>query len=264
MPTQPFSSGSHFLAHCRLRTVLAASLIAGLALSPASAVSTVQADHFPTAQGELLIQPLNHATFVMQGQGQTIYVDPVGASARFQGLPPPSLILITHEHADHLSAETLTALGAAPIVAPPTVRDQLPPALAERVTVMQNGDAQTVAGIAIKAVPAYNTTPERLKYHPKGRGNGYVLTTDGLQVYVAGDTEDIPEMRALQGIDIAFVPMNLPYTMTVQQAASAVRAFKPRVVYPYHYRGSDPGEFARLVGQDSDVEVRLRDWYRAD
>ncbi|HEX5514901.1 MAG TPA: MBL fold metallo-hydrolase, partial [Gammaproteobacteria bacterium] len=181
----------------------------------------------------------------------------------FKGLPPPDLILITHEHPDHMSADTLNAIGGskAPIVAPESVRDKLPQALAERVTVMKNGESETVADIAIEAVPAYNTTPDRLKYHPRGRDNGYLLTLGNRRVYIAGDTEDTPEMRALRNIDVAFVPMNLPYTMTVQQAADAVRAFKPRIVYPYHSRGSDVDEFARLVGKDSGIEVRLRNWY---
>ena len=116
-------------------------------------------------------------------------------------------------------------------------------------------------GISIHATPAYNTTPERLKYHPKGVGNGYVLTVGGKRIYISGDTEDIPEMRSLKNIDVAFVCFNLPYTMTEEQAASAVRAFAPKIVYPYHYRGSDLAKFKRLVGQDEGIEVRMGDWY---
>jgi L-ascorbate metabolism protein UlaG (beta-lactamase superfamily) len=119
----------------------------------------------------------------------------------------------------------------------------------------------TVAGIAVEANPMYNLTPERLQYHPKGGGNGYVLTFGGKRVYIAGDTEDIPEMRQLRDIDVAFVPMNLPFTMTVAQAADAVREFKPKIVYPYHSRGSDLDEFARRVGTDVGVEVRVHNWY---
>lgn len=113
--------------------------------------------------------------------------------------------------------------------------------------------------MAFTAVPAYNTTPDRLKYHPKGVGNGYVISFGDKKIYIAGDTEDIPEMRALTGIEVAFLPMNLPYTMTEEQAASAVEAFRPRIVYPYHYKGSDPKKFAALVGDAA--QVRLLDWY---
>lgn len=251
-------------------TSLVLGLAAYAAMKPVPAepqtslpATALEGDRIPTAEGDLIIQPINHATFVMSWQGKNLYVDPVGEAERFKGLPPPDLILITHEHPDHMSADTLNAISGskALIVAPESVRDKLPQALAERVTVMKNGESKTVAGIAIDAVPAYNTTLDRLKYHPRGRDNGYVLSLEKLRIYIAGDTEDTPEMRALRNIDVAFVPMNLPYTMTVQQAADAVLAFKPRIVYPYHSRGSDVNEFARLVGKDSGIEVRLRDWY---
>ena len=226
------------------------------------AVASLEGDRIRTSQGELLIHPINHASFVMVWQGKTLYVDPVGGAQVYQGLPEPDLILLTHEHQDHLNAETLSALGGdAPIVTPESVRAKLPEALAKRAQVMKNGDSKTVASIPLRAIPAYNTTPERLKYHPKGRDNGYVLTLGDTRVYIAGDTEDTPEMRALRDIDGAVVPMTLPFTMTIEQAADAVRAFKPDIVYPYHSRGSDIEAFARLVGKDSGVEVRLRDWY---
>jgi L-ascorbate metabolism protein UlaG (beta-lactamase superfamily) len=128
--------------------------------------------------------------------------------------------------------------------------------------VLKNGETATLGDIKAEAIPMYNTTPDQLRYHPKGRGNGYVLTLGGKRVYISGDSEDIPEMRALKDIDVAFLCMNLPYTMTVEQAASAVRAFKPKIVYPYHSRGSDLEKFKSLVGSDSGVEVRLRDWYK--
>ena len=127
---------------------------------------------------------------------------------------------------------------------------------------LANGETKSVAGVSIEAVPMYNLTADRLKYHNKGRGNGYVVMVGGKRVYISGDTEDIPEMRALKNIDVAFICMNLPYTMTEEQAASAVREFKPKIVYPFHYRGSDVEKFKRLVGEDSGVEVRLRDWYQ--
>ena len=123
--------------------------------------------------------------------------------------------------------------------------------------ILANGEKTEAAGIAIEAVPAYNTTPGKEKFHPKGRDNGYVLTMGGKRVYVAGDTEDTPEMRALKGIDVAFLPMNLPYTMSVEKAAEAIRAFKPKVVYPYHFRSrdgtkADLEELKRLVGEEAE------------
>jgi L-ascorbate metabolism protein UlaG (beta-lactamase superfamily) len=188
-----------------------------------------------------------------------IYVDPVDASL-FTDLPAPTAILVTHAHGDHFDVPTLTAVGAGvPLIAPQVVIDGLPEEMKQNAQLMANGDKGEVAGVTLEAVPAYNTTEDRLKYHPQGVGNGYLLTFGDKVVYVAGDTEDIPEMRALTGIEVAFLPMNLPYTMTEEQAADAVKAFKPKIVYPYHYQGSDPKKFADLVGDAA--EVRLVDWY---
>jgi L-ascorbate metabolism protein UlaG (beta-lactamase superfamily) len=200
----------------------------------------------------------------MGWNGKTIYVDPVGGAKRFAGLPGPDLILITDIHGDHHDNGTLEAMATdkAALVAPAAVAEKLPEKLRRQTTVLANGQTKTVAGVSIEALPMYNLTADRLKFHTKGRGNGYVVTLGGRRVYISGDTEDIPEMRALKNIDVAFVCMNLPYTMTVEQAAGAVRAFKPKVVYPYHYRGSDTEKFKQLVGNDSGVEVRLRDWYK--
>jgi L-ascorbate metabolism protein UlaG (beta-lactamase superfamily) len=144
----------------------------------------------------------------------------------------------------------------------PAVHAMLPADLQARATAIGNGETTMANAIGIEAVPAYNTTADRLQYHPQGRDNGYVLAIDGRRVYIAGDTEDIPEMRALEGVDIAFLPMTLPYTMDIAQAASAVAAFEPRIVYPYHYGESDIPEFARLVTEGGGVtEVVIVDWY---
>lgn len=220
-------------------------------------------DRISTANGDLVIHPINHATFQMSWNGKTIVVDPVGGGGRFKEFPKPDLILITDIHGDHLNVETLEAIAGdtTTLVAPAAVAANLPAQLKSKTTVMKNGETKSVAGIEIETIPMYNTTPERLRYHTKGRGNGYVITLGGKRVYISGDTEDIPEMRALKNIDLAFLCMNLPYTMTVEQAASAVREFKPKIVYPYHYRGSDTEKFKRLVGDDVGVEVRLRNWY---
>jgi L-ascorbate metabolism protein UlaG (beta-lactamase superfamily) len=181
-------------------------------------------------------------------------------------------VLVTHLHSDHFDPATLEAIVPAgsqiAIIAPPTVVEKIPVALRakSKVKTLANGQKIKVEGIAIEAVPAYNIAPDKAKFHPKERDNGYVLTMGGKKIYVAGDTEDTPEMLVLKGIDVAFLPMNLPYTMAVQKAAEAIRQFKPKIVYPYHYRSGDGKkadlkELKKLVGQDSGVEIRVRDWY---
>jgi L-ascorbate metabolism protein UlaG (beta-lactamase superfamily) len=232
----------------------------------------IPGDQVPTDNGALVIHPVNHATFLMQWNGKTIYVDPVGGIKPFADLPKPDLMLVTHIHFDHFDPATLAALipagGQPVIVAPKTVVEKLPETLRgkTRVKVLANGEKTEVAGVAIEAVPAYNATPGKERFHPKGRDNGYVLTMGGTRVYIAGDTEDTAEMRALKGIDIAFLPMNLPYTMSVPKAADAIRQFRPRIIYPYHYRSGDGTkanleELKRLVGEKSGMEIRSRDWY---
>ena len=242
-------------------TLLTGALIAG---ATALGAQMLSGDHVPTNQGgDLVIHPINHATFAMAWNDKTIYVDPVGGDQAFAGMPGPNLVFLTDIHGDHLNADTLTAVVGADttIVAPQAVAMQLPAALKSKTTVLANGETKTVEGLSIEAVPMYNTTKDRLQYHTKGRGNGYVVTLGGKRVYISGDTEDIPEMRALKNIDVAFVCFNLPYTMTEEQAASAVREFAPKIVYPYHYRGSDLDKFKRLVGNDKNIEVRFGKWY---
>lgn len=244
------------------------SLIALLIMSgtiPATELA-LTGDHVATNDGNLVIHPINHATLALGWKNLTIYADPVGGAKRFAELPRPDLILITHDHGDHLSADALKAVASEKtvLVAPPAVAEQLSADLRQRTTILKNGQSKSLLGIAIEAMPMYNTTPERAKFHAKGRGNGYVLTFADKRVYLSGDTEDIPEMRALKNIDVAFLCMNLPYTMTIEQAASAVREFRPKIVYPYHYRGSDLEQFKKLVGDDLGIEVRLRDWYQPE
>lgn len=252
------------IAGCGGGGVAVAIWLGGFAARVHAAEPALNGDRLATKAGDLVIHPINHATLALGWKGLTVYADPVGGAKRFDGLPRPDLILLTDIHGDHLNLETLAAVAGehAELVAPPAVADQLPPALQSRTTVLTNGATKSVAGLAITAVPMYNLTKERLQFHTKGRGNGYVIVFGDRRVYLSGDTEDIPEMRALKGIDVAFVCMNLPYTMTVEQAASAVRQFRPKVVYPYHYRGSDLNKFKELVGSDAGIEVRLRDWYQ--
>lgn len=220
-------------------------------------------DYFASGSGPILIHPVDHASFVIQWDGKTIYNDPVGGAGAFEGIPPADLILVGHRHGDHYNSSTLEAIRTvgAQIVAPQDVFDRMTSTLQAMTTVLANGETTNLIGLSVAAVPAYNSN------HPEGRDNGYVLTIGGTQLYLSGDTGDIAEMRTLQNIDIAFVAMNIPFTMSVDQAASAVRDFKPKVIYPYHYRNqggsfADLGRFRQLVGDDVGVEVRLRDWYQ--
>lgn len=217
--------------------------------------------------GELVVQPVSHATFVLSHGETTVYVDPVGGAEAFAGLSRPDLVLITDIHGDHLEAPTVAAVTAdeTTIVAPRAVAEGLGEGEKERTKVLANGESVELDGITVEAIPMYNLTEERSRFHPKGRGNGYVVTLGGQRIYISGDTEDIPEMRALEGIDVAFVCMNLPYTMEVDKAADAVLEFEPRVVFPYHYRGqggvSDVERFRELVSRNPKIEVRLLGWY---
>jgi L-ascorbate metabolism protein UlaG (beta-lactamase superfamily) len=238
-----------------------AALMSG-ALAPAfsQTEATLDGDTLATADGDLIIHPVSHASLLLGWKDQVIYDDPVGGAAAYEGLPAATAILITHGHGDHFDVPTLEAIaGNAPIVTTKEVFDKLPEALKANAKALANGDKGTLVDIPLEAIPAQNTTADRMQYHPPGVGNGYLLTFGDKTVYVAGDTEPTPEMLALTNIAVAFLPMNLPYTMTPEQAAEAVNTFKPAVVYPYHYRGSDLEAFKAAVGPDT--EVRLRDWY---
>lgn len=219
------------------------------------------------------ITPISHATMVLDWDGTTIYVDPVGGAEAFAEQPTADVILITDIHGDHFDMETLRTVTAdgTGIIAPKAVAEKIDEELQAQVTVLDNGNSTEIEGIAnlsFEAIPMYNLREEALQFHPKGRGNGYVIDDGDQRVYISGDTEDIPEMRALENIDIAFVCMNLPYTMTVKSAASAVVDFKPKKVFPYHYRGteglSDVGMFKTWImksGVSKEVEVVQLDWY---
>ena len=220
------------------------------------------------ATEEVVIHPVHHSALALEWKGHTILVDPHNGAERFKQFASPVVILITDINEDHMDPATLGALDLSitRIVAPRSVVDALPIEVSKHCTVLANGERAEIAGIGIEAVPMYNMPDPNDPRHPKGRGNGYVITLGEERIYISGDTEDIPEMRALKNIDMAFVCMNLPYTMTVDQAASGVLAFKPRVVYPYHYRGkdglSDVARFKQLVhAGDPTIEVRLEDWY---
>lgn len=245
---------------------LGLTALAGIGLSgllPRAAFAQEGTDTYPAEGGDITIHPVSHASFVLTVPGLVIYNDPVGGAAAYEGLEPPGLILVSHEHGDHFDPATLTAIaGGAKIIANPAVYDMLPADLKANAVKVANGEFASVGGLQLNAIPAYNSTADRAQYHPQGRDNGYVLTVAGKRIYIAGDTEDIPEMRELTGIDIAFVPMVLPYTMDETQAASGVAAFKPGVVYPYHYGESDLDKFeSELAAQGGTSEVKRGNWY---
>jgi L-ascorbate metabolism protein UlaG (beta-lactamase superfamily) len=207
-----------------------------------------------TTAGELAFQPINHSALRFEFAGKQYYVDPAG-KADWASMPKADAILITHEHQDHLNAETIAAIRK-----PDTVFLMSAPAAAKAGygAVLRPGEKKQVLDVTIEGVPAYNLSKDRLNFHPKERGDvGFVLTFGDKRVYVAGDTEPTPEMKALKDIDIAFLPINLPYTMTPEQAADAARAFRPRILYPYHQGKSDPQEMTRLLADTKEIEIRV-------
>ncbi|MBK8710344.1 MAG: MBL fold metallo-hydrolase [Niastella sp.] len=225
------------------------------------------ADVMTTKIGNLSIQPIHHASLILTIPSLTIYADPVGIDY-FKNEKAPDIILITDIHGDHFDIKTIEALKkeSTLLIVPQVVADKLPEADKTNLLVMKNDQQVTKPGISIQAIPMYNLPESPAAMHTKGRGNGYVLGIGEKNIYISGDTQGIPEMRSLKNIDIAFVCMNLPYTMDVKEAANAVLAFKPKIVYPYHYRGkegfSDTTEFKKRVeAVDKDIEVRLRNWY---
>jgi L-ascorbate metabolism protein UlaG (beta-lactamase superfamily) len=215
-------------------------------------------DVIKTGAGDLTITFIGHGTLMFAFGGKVIHVDPVGQYADYGKLPKADLILITHEHRDHLDPKAVGMLRQ------PGTEIVLTRAAAGQVAgglVMANGEVKTVAGLNIEAVPAYNLVHKRESgepFHPRGQGNGYVITFGDKRVYVAGDTENTPEMKALKGIDIAFLPMNLPYTMTPEMVADAARAFKPKILYPYHFGKTDTARLVALLKDHPEIEVRLR------
>ena len=225
-------------------------------------------DLIKTDKGMLSIIPVTHGSLVLKWNNKTIYVDPYGGAAGFAGNAQPDLVLITDIHPDHMDLKTLEGLDLkkATFVVPQAVADMLPAAYKEKAVVLKNGAQTQQNEISIKAIPMYNLPDTADARHPKGRGNGYVLTMGGKNIYLSGDTEGTSEMRALKNIDVAFVCMNLPYTMDIDQAAKAVLDFKPKIVYPYHYRGSsglsDVEGFKKMVNtSNKSIDVRLRNWY---
>lgn len=238
--------------------LLLAGLCVALLARTAVAQTQFERDILKTSAGDLEITFIGHGTLIFGFGGKVIHVDPYSKLADYAKLPKADLILITHEHRDHLDLDALAPIRTEQtiVVLPEVCSTKIPVG-----TVMKNGDVRTVLGVEVQAVPAYNLVHRRdsgESFHVKGVGNGYVLTFGDKRVYVAGDTENTPEMKALQRIDCAFLPMNLPYTMTPEMVADAAKAFKPRILYPYHYGDTDASKLVELLKNDKDIEVRIR------
>ena len=256
-----------------------------MAVPSSDAASTAgplpQIDSYTTHDGALTVTPIHHASLLLQFGGKNIYLDPISEDTSYAGMPKADYIFLTHTHADHLDPKGMDAVKkpGTVLVGPPSVNAKIP-----MTVTLANGAKKDFGLFSVVTVPMYNLkngpAPGKL-YHPKGEGQGYVFTfgygqndggtrksgldVDGgpfiANVYVSGDTECTPEMRALKDIDIAFVSMNLPYTMTPEEAAQCVDAFHPRIVYPYHYRGSNLDAFSGAVKPTNGIEVKIRDWY---
>jgi L-ascorbate metabolism protein UlaG (beta-lactamase superfamily) len=242
------------------RAIFAAVMIFGTAVSAAENAdpNSFGRDVFKTDIGELRITFIGHASLMLECGGRVIHIDPWTKLADYSKMPKADAILITHSHYDHLDIKAVDAIrkeGTQVIIAGDCL-EKIPDG-----TVMKNGDVRKVLGFEVEAVPAYNIVhqrPDGGPYHPKGEGNGYVITFGKTRVYAAGDTENMPEMKALKKIDIAFLPMNLPYTMTPEMAADAAKAFSPKILYPYHYGKTDTKALVELLKYAKDIEVRIR------
>ena len=236
------------------KTLLAAALCAASAFAGPFAADTVAAPD----GGKVVFSFVKHGTLMIEAGGKVVHVDPVsgyGAPTDYSALPKADLLIVTHEHPDHFDPR---AIALATKKETEFVANARVAGLAGKGRAMANGDEATVAGVGLKAVPAYNTTPGRERFHPKGRDNGFVLDFGGLRVYVSGDTEEIPEMDSLGRIDVAFLAVNQPYTMTVEQCVRAARRIRPKTLYPYHFGDTDVKKIADAL-KGSGIDVRLRD-----
>lgn len=234
------------------------TILALAALWTAAAPGALPRDQIETSAGELGITFIGHATLMLEWNGKIIHVDPCVALTDYGKLPKADLVLVTHEHFDHLDPDAIKAVskeGTAVVYTAACAKKGV------KGTAMKNGDRQTEIGIPIEAVPAYNIKhkrPDSAPFHPKGVGNGYVLTFGNTRLYIAGDTEGIPEMRDLKDIGIAFLPMNLPYTMTPEEVAEAAKSFRPRILYPYHTGETEVSKIVTLLKDTPSIEVRVR------
>ena len=219
--------------------------------------ATFETDVISTSAGDVAITFIGHGSLMMEFKDKIIHVDPFGEVADYSQLPKADIVLVTHEHGDHLDLKALKNVRTEKTI---IVLTELCAAKVKDGIVMHNGETREVGGLTVNAVPAYNIVnkrPDGSPFHPKGAGNGYIVTFGDTRIYIAGDTENTPEMKALQNISIAFLPMNLPYTMTPEMVADAVRAFHPRILYPYHFGETDTSRIVDLL-KGEDVEVRIR------
>jgi L-ascorbate metabolism protein UlaG (beta-lactamase superfamily) len=238
-----------------MRTCSVVMLLAATAV--AWAQGSFQADTMKTSTGDLEITFIGHATLMLRQGDTVIHVDPVSQYADYATLPKASLVLVTHEHGDNLDPKAIEAVRTATTVMIGTVKCA---AAEPGMIAMRNGDSRTVRGLRIEAVPAYNIVNKRPTgepFHPKGEGNGYIVAFGDTRVYFAGDSENTPEMKALKKIAVAFLPMNLPYTMTPEMVADAARAIAPKILYPYHYGNTDTSRLTSLLSGTT-IDVRIR------
>ena len=233
-------------------------LLFALFIASISAAEDLKKDTISTSAGDVEITFVGHATVMLRWGGKTIDVDPWSRLPGFAGLPEADLVLVTHEHGDHCDTAAIAAVRTPSTVILLTAKCA---SIVRGGTVMKNGDVKSLPGLIVEAVPAYNLEhkrPDGQPFHTKGEGNGYIVTIGHTRIYFAGDTENTPEMEALKGIDIAFLPMNLPYTMTPEMVAAAAKAFRPKILYPYHYSRTDPKKLVELMKDVTGVEVRVR------
>jgi len=248
-----------------MKTAVAAAALVTLFLGAAAGAASQEGrrdmfeeDTIKTSAGDLKITFVGHGTLMFTFNDMVIHVDPVSREADYHDMPKADLILVTHEHGDHFDAEAIETIRTEETEI--VLTEKCASAVAGGI-VMKNGDAKTVKGLRIEAVPAYNIVHKRSSgepFHPRGAGNGYIITFGDTRVYVAGDTENTPEMKALEDIDIAFLPMNLPYTMTPEMVADAARAIRPKILYPYHFGNTDTSELVALLEGEETIDLRIR------
>jgi L-ascorbate metabolism protein UlaG (beta-lactamase superfamily) len=236
-----------------IRCICFTATLFALALSAGYAQKAFQSDALKTSGGDLKMTFIGHGTLMFEFAGKVIHIDPVSMYADYATLPKADLILVTHEHGDHWDVKAIQSLTKADTTL--IINQGLAKQLSSG-TVMKNGDARTVLGIKIEAVPSYNSEKQ---FHPKGNGNGYVITFADKRVFVAGDTENVPEIKALKNIDVTFLPMNLPFTMTPEQVADAAKAMQPKILYPYHFGNTDTNALVNLLKDEKGIEVRIRE-----
>lgn len=236
-----------------IRCFLFAATLFALAASTGFAQKSFQSDVLKTSGGDLKMTFISHGSLMFEYAGKVIQIDPASMYADYTTLPKADLILVTHEHQDHWDAKAIQAASKpdTTLIINQGLIKQLPNGIA-----MKNGDSKTVVGIKIEAVPAYNSEKQ---FHPQGNGNGYVLGFADKRVFVAGDTENVPEIKALKNIDIAFLPMNIPFTMTPEQVADVAKAIQPKLLYPYHFGNTDTSALVNLLKDQKGIEVRIRD-----